>query len=134
MEDRIGGKVQIDSYSAYELELDDWNLDKVLDDIIMVQYVDVSEDGKEIIRNGIHVPINVVTYVWRVGKVILAGTACKTVKEGDYVVFPNDKGIKAANINGLKNICFLNEPRVFGVCTPKFVEKTKPTIKSIVKK
>jgi co-chaperonin GroES (HSP10) len=60
--------------------------------------------------------------VWRVGKVILAGPNCKTVKEGDYIVFPNDKGIQAANINDLKNIVFLSENRIFGVCETNFKE------------
>ena len=85
----------------------------------MVQYVDASEDGREVMRNGIYVPLDVSTHVWRVGKVILAGPNCKFTKAGDHVVFPNDKGIRASNINGIKNAVFLNEPRIFGVCVPK---------------
>jgi hypothetical protein len=54
--------------------------------------------------------------------VILSGPNCKTVKESDYIVFPNDKGIQAANINDIKNIVFLSESRIFGVCNPKFLQ------------
>lgn len=119
LEDRIGGKVQIEHYQGNEFELDDWTLGKVLDNILMVQYADVNEEGTEVKRGSLYIPIGAVQHTWRVGKVILAGPDCKTVKEGDYIVFPNDRGLAAANINGLKNIVFLNEDRIFGVCTPK---------------
>lgn len=123
LEDKIGGIVQLDQYQGHSLELDGWTLTNVLDDILMVQYVDINEDGTEIKRGNIWVPINAVNFVWRVGKVILSGPNCKSVKEGDYIVFPNDKGIQAANINDLKHIVFLNEGRIFGICNPKFVKK-----------
>lgn len=119
LEDRIHGVVQIENYKSQSMELDDWNLTKVMDDLLMVQYVDISEDGTEVNRNGIWLPINAVNHVWRIGKVILAGPNCKTVKEGDNVIFPNDKGIQVASINNIKHIVFLNEARIFGVCEPK---------------
>jgi hypothetical protein len=118
LEDKIGGKVQLDNYLGSSMELSDWKLEKVLDDIIMCQYVDVNENGTEVKRGSIWVPINTVNFAWRVGKIILSGPNCKTVKEGDYVIFPNDKGIQVNNLNGLKNIVFLNESRIFGVCKP----------------
>ena len=117
-EDKIGGKVQLDNYQGHSLELEDWKLDKVLDDILMCQYADINDDGTEVKRGSIWVPINVVNHAGRVGKVLLSGPDCKTVKEGDYIVFPNDKGIQVANLNGLKHIIFLNESRIFGVCSP----------------
>ena len=118
LEDRIGGKVQLDNYSGGQFELDDWHLTKVLDDILMVQYADINEEGNLVKRGSMWVPINAVNHVWRIGKVLLAGPNCKSVKEEDYIVFPNDKGIQVANLNGLKNIVFLNEGRIFGICTP----------------
>lgn len=124
-EDRIHGLVQIENYKSNSMELDEWNLTKVLDDILMVQYTDVNEDGTEVNRNGIWLPINAVNHVWRIGKVILAGPNCRTVKEGDNVVFPNDKGIQVSSLNDLKHIVFLNESRIFGVCEPKTVNKKK---------
>jgi co-chaperonin GroES (HSP10) len=122
-EDRIGGKVQLDHYIGNEFNLDGWKLTKVLDDILMCQYVDVNEDGTEIKRGSIWVPINSVNFTWRLAKVILAGPECKTVKEGDIIVHPSDKGITVQNFNGLKHIVFLNESRIFGVCEPN--EETK---------
>lgn len=115
-EDVIGGKIQIDNYLGNELNLDGWKLTKVLDDIIMCQYIDINEEGTEVKRGSIWVPLNAVNFTWRLAKVILAGPDCKTVKEGDTVVFPNDKGIQVANMNNLKHVVFLNESRIFGVC------------------
>ena len=130
-EDRIGGLVQIDNYKGSQFELDGWQLSKVLDDILMVQYADINEEGDMVKRGSMWVPINAVNHVWRIGKVLLAGPNCKTVKEGDFIVFPNDKGIQVSHLNGLKNIVFLNEGRIFGVCTAKVEE---PTTKKAKKK
>jgi hypothetical protein len=118
-EDLIKGLVQIDNYKGSQFELDGWQLTAVLDDILMVQYADINEDGDLVKRGSMWVPINAVNHVWRVGKVLLAGPNCKSVKEGDFIVFPNDKGIQVSNLNGLKHIVFLNEARIFGICTPK---------------
>jgi hypothetical protein len=117
-EDKIAGKVQLDHYLGQDMNLDGWKLAKVLDDILMCQYIDVSEDGTEVLRGNIWLPLNAVNFTWRLAKVLLAGPDCKTVKEGDIVMFPNDKGIQVANLNNLKHIVFLNETRIFGVCEP----------------
>ena len=118
-EDLVGGKVQLEQYKGSSMEFIDYKLEKVLDDILMCQYADINEDGTEVKRGSIWVPINTVHFAWRVAKVILAGPRCETVKEGDFIIFPNDKGIQVNNLNGLKNIVFLNESRIFGVCSPK---------------
>ena len=118
-EDLIGGKVQLDNYLGHEFALDDWNLTKVLDDILMCQYIDINDNGTEVKRGSIWVPINAVNFTWRLARVILAGPDCKSVKVNDIIVFPNDKGIQVANLNDLKNIVFLNEARIFGICEPK---------------
>jgi hypothetical protein len=118
-EDVIGGKIQIENIPSGSIVLDEWNLKKVLDDILMCQYIDTNDEGTEIKRGSIYVPINVSTFAWRLAKVILAGPDCKLVKEGDIVMFPNDKGMQVANLNGMKNIVFLNEARIFGICEPK---------------
>lgn len=117
-EDIIGGRIQIENYKGSSMELYEWHLDKVLDDILMCQYVDVNEHGTEVKRGSVWVPINAVNFTWRVAKVILAGPECKSVKEGDHIIFPNDKGIQVSNLNDLKNIVFLNESRIFGICSP----------------
>lgn len=119
IEDLNKGLVDIENYKNSDINLEDWNLTDMLDDNLFVQYSDVSEDGTQIKRGSIWVPIDVVTFAWRIGKIILAGPRCQTVKVGDYIMFPNDKGLKAANINGLKNVLFLSEGRIFGVVTPR---------------
>ena len=91
----------------------------------MCQYIDLNEDGTEIRRGNIWVPINAVNFTWRLAKVVLAGPDCKTVKEGDIVVFPNDKGIKVASMNNLNHVVFLNESRIFGVCEEQKTSKKK---------
>lgn len=118
-EDLVGGKIQIEKYKADSLNLDGWKLTKVLDDILMCQYADINEDGTQIKRGSLWVPLDVTTMAWRLAKVILAGPECKTVKEGDFIIFPNDKGIQVANLNGLRHIVFLNEARIFGIAEPE---------------
>lgn len=112
------GIVRLEDYTNSDLNLTGWKLTKVLDDILMCQFVDISADGTEINRGGIWVPIHTTLQAWRVAKVLLAGPRAKT-KAGQYVIFPSTFGLKANNINNLKHICFLNEDRIFGVCEPE---------------
>lgn len=118
-EDLIKGKIQIENLPADSIMLDGWTLTKVLDDILMCQYIDTNEDGTEVKRGSLYVPINVTTFAWRLAKVVLAGPKCETVKVGDIIMFPNDKGLQVSNLNDMKNVVFLNENRIFGVCEPK---------------
>lgn len=112
------GIVRLEDYTNSDLNLTGWRLTKVLDDILMCQFVDISADGTEINRGGIWVPIHTALQAWRVAKVLLAGPRAKT-KAGQYVIFPSTFGLKANNINNLKHIVFLNEDRIFGVCEPE---------------
>ena len=112
--DKIKGTIQLDNYSGGEnFNLFGYELTSVLDDIILVKYVDCTEDGSEIMKNGVLVPINASTFTWRIGEVLLAGPNCTLVKVGDHVCFPNDKGIAVGNLEiekfgKVKNSCFLN--------------------------
>ena len=125
LEYNVKGTVQLDKYASSEnFNLFGYELTTVLDDIILVKYVDCNDDGTEILKNGVWVPINVNTYAWRLGEVVLAGPRCNLVKVGDVVCFPNDKGIQVGNLEvegqgKLKNSCVLNEERIFGMCKPK---------------
>jgi co-chaperonin GroES (HSP10) len=99
-----------------------YNLRKVLDDVLLVKYVDETEDGCNIVRNGIVVPINADTKAWRIGEVIIVGPTAKYVKKGDHVCFPNNLGVPVANLEIdeygiLKKGIFLNEQRIFGICS-----------------
>ena len=123
--DRVKGTIQLDNYVGSEnFNLFGYELTHVLDDIILVKYVDCNDEGTEILKNGVWVPINTSTFTWRIGEVLLAGPNCDLVKVGDHVCFPNDKGIAVGNLEiaehgKVKNSCFLNENRIFGVCHPK---------------
>ena len=96
-------------------------LKQVLDDVILATFIDESENGKEIVRNGILVPINADTKAWRLGKVILCGPNVKHAKAGDIICFPNNLGVPIANITvkdhgTVKKGIFINEQRIFGIC------------------
>ena len=91
---------------------------EMLNDVIMASYADTMEGSDDLVRNGIVLPNNVVDQkAWRVGKAILTGPGCASVKPGDYFIFPGDKGIKAIQKNG-RQVIFLNEERIFGICKP----------------
>jgi hypothetical protein len=101
-----------------------YNLKQVLDDILLCTFVDESSDGTSIIRNGLHVPVNTDTKAWRIGEVILAGPNVKYAKVGDYVCFPNNLGVPVANLDidgygTLNRGIFLNEQRIFGICSQR---------------
>lgn len=124
LESNDRGLIKLDSYTRDGFTLGDYDLTMVFDDIILVQFTDLSEDGTTIFRNGIVLPINTVQKAWRIGRVILAGPNCKFTKVDNFVCFPNDKGIPVSNITVaglgvLKNAIFLNEDRIFGICTPR---------------
>jgi len=113
-----------------------YNLKTVLDDVLLVKYVDETEDGASIIRNGIVVPINAEMKAWRIGEVVLCGPSTKYVKKGDYVCFPNNLGVPVANLDideygTLKKGLFLNEQRIFGICT---VRKDNESVAAHIKK
>lgn len=99
-----------------------FRLKQILDDILLAKFEDETPDGSAIMRRGILIPGNADTKAWRVGKVLLAGPAVKYVKVGDHIIFPNNLGIPIANIE-LENYgtlvkgIFINEQRIFGICS-----------------
>ena len=116
--------IDLSSHSAGDFGLDDYTLTFILDDIILVEYVDISSDGDNIVRNGLFVPTNAVTKAWRKARVILTGPNVKHTKKGDIVVFPNNLGVTVSNLDidghgKIKKGIFLNESRIFGICKPK---------------
>ena len=120
IDDEVGGKaINLKNYD--EFSLFNYSLKYVLDDVILVEYVDESEEGI-IQRGGIFIATSMMDKnksPWRIGKVLLAGPNCQTIKQGDTVCFPGDKGLKASNISvvgygKIKKALFLNESRVFG--------------------
>jgi hypothetical protein len=118
--DNVKGMVRLEEYANSDLNLKNWKLTAVLDDILFCQFADTNDDGTMIRRGDIWIPMNAVQQAWRVAKVLIAGPRAK-VKAGQYVIFPSTFGLKANNVNNLKNIVFLNEDRIFGVAEPEDV-------------
>lgn len=110
----VKGVVQLDSYAGSDINLSGWEITSLIDDVLLVEYADVAEDGKSVVRGGIILPTDMSQQVWRIGKVMLAGPQA-SVKKDEYVMFPHDKGLKAKNVNGKKMVVFLNEDRIFGI-------------------
>ena len=108
--------------------LEDYELTFLFDDILLIEYVDLSEDGnaggETIERNGILIPTNTLIRAWRKGKVILSGPDVKYAKEGDIVLFPNNMGVTISGVSvpgkgSIEKGIFLNEERMFGICKVK---------------
>ena len=111
------------SRNSFDSFFNGFSLSQVLDDVILVKYVDEGNTNNEIIRGGIVVPVNADSHAWRIGEVILAGTNCQLVEKGDFICFPNNLGINIANIEIegyglLKSGHFINEQRIFGIVKP----------------
>lgn len=120
------------SKNSFDSFFNGYQLSHVLDDIILVKYVDEGNNNNEIMRGSLVVPVNVDSQAWRIGEVILAGKSCQLVEKGDHICFPNNLGINIANveIEGyglLKSGHFINEQRIFGVVKP--MEKNDVSIK-----
>jgi hypothetical protein len=116
--------IDLSSHSEGDFGMDDFILSQVYGDIILVEFIDLSEDGDAILRGGIYIPTNSVTKAWRKAKVVLVGTEVKNTQPGDIVMFPNDKGVTVTGmeIKGhgkIKKGMFLNEQRLFGKCQPR---------------
>lgn len=116
--------IDLSSHSSGDFGLEDYELTFILDDIILVEYVDISSDGDSITRNGLFVPTNALTKAWRKARVILTGPNVKHAKKDDIVVFPNNLGVTVSNMDiegygKIKKGIFLNESRIFGICKLK---------------
>lgn len=97
---------------------EDYEITELLSTVIAVEYADVADDGKSVMRNGIILPNQVIDHrAWRVATVTLTGPDCRQVKVGDIVIFPGDRGLQSLQKNG-KMLIFLSEDRIFGICKP----------------
>jgi hypothetical protein len=113
--------IDLSSHSDGDFGMEDYVLSQIYNDIILVEFIDLSEDGDTIKRGSIYIPTNTLTQAWRKAKVILVGTEVKNTKVGDIVMFPNDKGVsvsgmEVAGYGKIKRGMFLNEQRLFGKC------------------
>jgi hypothetical protein len=118
------GLIDLSNPTACDFGLDEYNLKFVFDDIVLVEYVDMSDDGGSVMRNGIFIPVNTLTKAWRKAKVVLTGPNVQYAKVNDVVIFPNNLGVTVSNLDvegvgRVKSGVFLNESRIFGICTTK---------------
>ena len=116
--------IDLSSHSDGDFGLEDLELSFIFADILLVEYIVLSNDRDGIMRNGLYIPTNAQTKAWRKAKVILVGPNAQYTKVGDIVVFPNNLGVTISNMaikdHGIiKNGVFLNEDRVFGICKVK---------------
>lgn len=116
--------IDLSSHSSGDFGLENYELNFIFDDIVLVEYIDMAATGDGIMRNGLYIPTNTLTKAWRKAKVILAGPQAKYTKVGDIVIFPNNLGVTVSNIDisghgKISNAVFLNESRIFGICKPK---------------
>ena len=77
------------SSSSFDSVFSGHDLEKILDDVILAEFVDLAGEKDEIIRNGIIVKTNAMTNAWRLAKAILLGPNCELVKKGDTIMFPS---------------------------------------------
>lgn len=129
--------IDLGSYSSnsFDSVFTGYDLDKILDDVILAEFVDVAGEKDEIVRNGIIVKTNAMTNAWRLAKAILLGPNCNLVKKGDTIMFPNNMGVQISKINvtghgQVKNGIFINEQRIFGVCRSRKNENSPSSIKN----
>jgi len=116
--------IDLSSHSSGDFGLENYELNFIFDDIILVEYIDTAASGDGIMRNGLYIPTNTLTKAWRKAKVILVGPEAKYTKVGDIVIFPNNLGATVSNIaignyGKISNGVFLNESRIFGICKLK---------------
>lgn len=126
------------SGSSFDSVFMGYDLNKILDDVILAEFVDTTTDKDEIIRNGIIVKTNAATNAWRLARVILLGPNCKIVKKNDIIMFPNNMGVQITKITvtghgTIKNGIFINEQRIFGVCQPRKNENQPTRVKNNIR-
>ena len=108
------GLAEIEQYVGMKFP-EEYEITGLLGDVIMAEYVDCSDDGQMIQRGGIYINNDISKNTWRVAEIVMVGpTAPDNLKPGQYIIFPNDKGIPTVS-KGRPRI-FLNAQRIFGIC------------------
>ena len=72
--------IDLSSHSDGDFGMEDYVLSQIYNDIILVEFIDLSEDGDTIKRGSIYIPTNTLTQAWRKARVILVGTEVKITK------------------------------------------------------
>ena len=101
-------------------DLDGFTLTKVFDDIVLIDFIDVDENGL-IKKDALYVQTSKTVKTWRKGIIVLKGKKVSQCDLDDIVIFPNDNGVQVSNVNVkgygiVKRGVFIAESRLFGVC------------------
>jgi hypothetical protein len=119
--------IDLTRYTSDEFVLPDHIISSLFDDLILVEFTDVSQDGTAVKRGDLWVPLNTAPRAWRVGRILVKGNRCKNIDVNQMIIFPGDKGVPISNIQyydddkkvqTVKHGIFLNEDRLFGACVP----------------
>jgi co-chaperonin GroES (HSP10) len=114
-EDRICGVPQMDRSGEFEdSDLLNYDVESVMDDTVMVKYI----DGSDSVRGGIHIPQNMEVKAWVIGKVMLTGPK-SSLKTNQYVFFSRDRGLPARDLNGESKVIFIRDSEIMGVLKKK---------------
>lgn len=104
----------LEKYKVEPMPALDWKFTELLDDIIMVKYLDTDHEGN-IKRGSFFIPGDIARNIWRVGEIVMKGDSVKAPLEiGKAVMFAADKGIPCV-LHNKDQVVFLNADRVFGV-------------------
>ena len=108
-----------------------WAIERLFADFILVEFIDISEGYQIDEESGLYM-VQQETSSWRRARVCSLSDYSSRVtglKEGDIVIFPDDKGLKTGKtsyvnsegeVKTIKNGCFLNDQRIFAT-----IKKTK---------
>jgi|SRR5574343_161124 co-chaperonin GroES (HSP10) len=115
--------------SGYDIELPEWALNFVYDDVVLVSISADSAANYQTV-GGIIVQTNMSDKrrAWTRGEVVLVGPACKHTSVGDIVLFSEANGTSANNLNVqgrgiIRKGRFLNEATLFAKMVKKNTDK-----------
>lgn len=87
---------------AGDLGLSGFVVDKLYDDFVFADYVDIDNGFIVDEKSGLVRAVSDTNKTWRKAKVIMVGPACRQTKVGDIVLFPNDKGLPCGEVEYLR--------------------------------
>lgn len=95
-------------------------VNEIYDDFVFAEYIDI-DNGYIKHESGLVTVDTSANKTWRKARVIKVGPHCRETHIGDIVLFPNDKGLQAGEVEYIendevkrtKNAIFLGEHRIF---------------------
>ncbi len=107
---------------SHDLDFSKWTIKKLYGTTLWIQLLD-EPDGDIIMRNGLAVPISQAKGLYRIARVLMAGSGVVEAKEGDYIRFPHGTGSPYEQIVGGYKTWLLREDHVMMVVSPPFEDE-----------